>query len=215
MDDRSMAALDLLPGLGEPGQLVVAAHQRRQPPLSGHLQPADGSRRPQDPVHHDGPRDALEVLGAERLGDDVALDQGAGVVGDQDRLRSCDRLQPGGDVRRLADDRHPLPRLPHPHLAGDHDAGVDADAHPQRDPMGVAQPAVELLQLLEQGQPGVHGALGAVLTGLGIAEVDDDAVAGVARDVAEEAVGGARAGLLIPLEDLAEVLGIKRLGQRR
>jgi hypothetical protein len=92
---------------------------------------------------------------------------------------------------------------------------VNADADTEREPVLGPQLGVELLQFLEHRQAGVHGALGAVLARVGVAEVDDDPVAGIASGVAVEAIGGARTRLLITAEDLAEVLGIKRLGQRR
>jgi hypothetical protein len=149
------------------------------------------------------------------VGHEVALDEIPGGVADDHGLGRGDRLQARGDVRSLAHDRHPLPRLAHAHLAGDHHPGVNADADTEREPVLGAQLGVELLQFLEHRQAGVHGALGAVLARVGVAKVDDDPVAGVAGRVAVEAIGGARAHLLITAEDLAEVLRVERLGQRR
>jgi hypothetical protein len=92
---------------------------------------------------------------------------------------------------------------------------LDADPDPQRDPVLVTQRDVELLQFLEHRQARVRRALGAVLARLGVAEVDEDAVARISGDVAVEALGGARARFLVTGEDLPEILGIERLGQRR
>ncbi len=210
-----MAPLDLLPGLGQARQLVVAADQRGQPAFPCDLEPADGAGRPQNAMHGDEPGHALELLRAQGLGHEVALHQIPGRVADHHRLGRGDRLQASGDVGSLAHDRHPLPRLAHAHLAGDHHPGVDADPHPQRDAVLVTQPDVELLQFVQHREAGVYRALGAVLARLRVAEVDEDAVAGITGGVAVEAIGGARTRLLVAGEDLPEVLGIERLGQRR
>ena len=49
----------------------------------------------------------------------------------------------------------------------------------------------------DQLQPRAHGPLGVVLVGLGIAEVDKDAVAHVLRDETAEALHGLGDALLI------------------
>src|SRR6202012_483023 len=108
VDHGAMPALDLLPGLRQAGQLVVSAHQRGEPTLTGDLEPADGPGGAQDPMHADMARDALELLGAQRLGDEVALDQISRRVADHDGLWCGDRLQARRDVGRLANDGHPL-----------------------------------------------------------------------------------------------------------
>ena len=57
-------------------------------------------------------------------------------------------------------------------------------------------------------QPGPHRALGVVLMGLRIAEIDEHAVAHVLRDEAAEALHGLGDALLIGRNDLAQVLGV-------
>ncbi len=60
----------------------------------------------------------------------------------------------------------------------------------------------------DQLQPSAHGSLCVVLVGLGIPEVDQDAVAHVLRYEAAEALHSLRDALLIGRNDLAEVFRV-------
>ncbi|HEX4011812.1 MAG TPA: hypothetical protein VHX62_17455 [Solirubrobacteraceae bacterium] len=214
MHDRAVGPPGLLPCLGQPRQLAVAAHQRRQAPLAGDLQPGDRAGRTDHPVHADRTRHPLQRLGAERLEHEEPVHQVARGVADDDRGRRGDRLQPRGDMRRLAHDRQRLARRPRTHLAGDDQAGVDADPDPQGDAMPARQLLVERAQPGEDAQPGVDRPPGTVLLGAGIAEVRQQTVAGPLGGVTAELLDGRAAGLAIAGQDIAEVLGVQRLRQR-
>ena len=82
MDDRALTSLDQLPGCLQPRQLMIAAHQRRQLPSTRRVEPADRAGRSQDPMHAYAPRHPLQGLLAQRLGLDVALDEVARRVAD-------------------------------------------------------------------------------------------------------------------------------------
>ena len=99
-------------------------------------------------------------------------------------VRLGDRLQPRGEVRRLADDAALL-RLPRSdEIADHHEPGRDPDPHVQ----GRAGRGDELRRRLDDGEPGPHGALGVMLVRLGIAEIGEHAVAHVFGDEAAVAL---------------------------
>ena len=93
-------------------------------------------------------------------------------------------LQARREVRRLADDAALL-RLPRSdEVADDDQPGRDPDPHLQRR----AGRGDELRRGLDDGEPGLHGALGVVFVGLGIAEIGEHAVAHVFGDEAAVAL---------------------------
>jgi hypothetical protein len=91
---------------------------------------------------------------------------------------------------------------------------VEADPDLDRDVEPVAEIGVQGLELVEDHEPGVHGAPGVVLVCARVAEVRDHAVADVPGHVAVETLDRAHARVLVAGEDLAEVLRVERLDQR-
>ena len=78
------------------------------------------------------PGDALELLRAEVAELEQVAEQPTRALGDDDAVGRGDRLQPRGEVWRVADDASLL-RLPRTQeIADDHDSGRDAHAHMQR-----------------------------------------------------------------------------------
>ena len=108
-----------------------------------------------------------------------------------------DRLQARREVRRLADDAALL-RLPRPEkIADDDHPGGDPDPHLQRRAGG----GFELRRGFDDGEPGLHGSLGVMLVGLGIAEIGEHAVAHVFGDEAAVALDQRRAAAMIGADD--------------
>jgi hypothetical protein len=64
-------------------------------------------------------------------------------------------------------------------------------------------------------KPSPHGSLGIVLVGLGIPEIDQNAIAHVLRHEAAEALHGVGDALLVGRNDLAEILGVHASRQGR
>ena len=128
------------------------------------------------------PHEALELVPAEiailePFGRELPRD-----LGHDDRVGLGHALQAGGEVGRLADDRIVVR---HALGVGDahHDqAGRDADPHPDRPDRRTVR--AQLGDGAHQLEPGMDGSLGIVLVRHGIAEVDQDAIAHIARDVA-------------------------------
>ena len=82
---------------------------------------------------------------------------------------------------------------------------VDADARGER----TAEPLAQRAHTVDRGEARAQRPLGVVVVRLRVAEVGEDAVAQVLRDVPAEALDGARGRALIRADDLAQVLGIE------
>ncbi len=129
--------------------------------------------------------------------------------GDDQRVRHGQALQPGGEVRGLAD--HPaLLRRPSADQIADHG-----------EPAGDAQPHAQIFSRrqsadrLDYREAGAHRPLGIVLMRLRIAEINEHAVAHVFGDKAGEPPDRFGDATVIGADDLAQVLGIKARRQRR
>ena len=118
-------------------------------------------------------------------------------------------------MRHLPDDVQPRFRVAVSHLTGDDDSSVQADANLQHDVEQLAEVRVQVNELIEDPQPGEHGPLRIVLMRSGVAEISNQTVADVPRGIAIEAFDGPDARPLITAEDLAEVLSVEQLGERR
>ena len=149
--------------------------------------------------------DALEVPGPEVLQLEQIAEQFSRALGDDDRVRFGDRLQPRREVRRVADDTALLRLSRSQKIADDHDPGRDPDPYVQRR----ARRGAEFRRGLDDGEPGPHGALGVVFVRLRIAEIGEHAVAHVFGDEAALAFDAIRAATMIAADDLAHVLRIE------
>ena len=135
-------------------------------------------------------------------------DQPARARGDDDRVRLGQGLQPGGEVRRLADDRLLLRRAFADQIADDHQPGGDPDARLQLDGFDI-----EATDRVDHAQPRPDRPLGIVLVRSRIAEIDQHAVAHVLGDKAVEAPTTLGNGAVIGGDDLAQILGIEPRGR--
>ena len=121
----------------------------------------------------------------------------------------CDPLQACREVRRLADDAAFL-RLSRSDQVADHDQpGCDPDPHLQ----GQSSRGDELGHRFDEREAGLHRALGVVFMSLGIAEIDQYAVAHILGDKPAVAFDDRRAAAMIGADDLPQVLGIE-LGRK-
>ena len=125
-----VARLRLRPAAEQQLHLLVAADQRRGAGAQ-RLEPAERAV-----LGHDAPGALRLGKALERLRPEVrALEQRADLparaLGNHDGVGLGQRLQPGREVRRLADDRLLLRRAGADQVADDHQPGGDADAHLQ------------------------------------------------------------------------------------
>ncbi|MGA7489125.1 MAG: hypothetical protein WBW74_19555 [Xanthobacteraceae bacterium] len=129
---------------------------------------------------------------------------------DDDRICLGDPLQARREVRSLADDAALL-RIPRSDEVANHDhPGRNADTHLQRR----AGRGCELGDCRDEREPGLHGALGIILVGVGIAEIGEHAVAHVLGDEPAVALDQRRAAAMIGADDPSHVLRIEPLRHR-
>ena len=114
-------------------------------------------------------------------------------------------MQPGSQVRRLSDHLVLLGSFGFDEVADHDDPGGDADAHLQRSAGG----GLELGHRLDQREPGTHGAFGIVLVGLGIAEIDQYAIAHVPSDETSGLDDEIGAATVVRTDDPLHVLGVE------
>ena len=112
--------------------------------------------------------------------------------------------RPGGEVRRLADDRLLLSRSCTNQITDDHQPGGDPDACLEFDGFDI-----EATDSVDGAQPRPHRPLGVVLMRLRVAEINQDAVAHVSGDEALEPDDDLGDGAVIRPDYLAQILGIE------
>jgi hypothetical protein len=195
-----------LPALEQPGQLRPAPDEVAD---AGH-RPRPGRRRfPGDaPGCHRGGK-AAQGPRSEVLAREHGPDQPAGGPGDQHRAGLGQGLEPGGQVRGLADHLVACRRGLGAEGADHDQPRGDADPDPQRGTAARAQPA----DCLGQREPGAYGALGRVLLRPGPAEVGEHAVADVLGDMAPEAHDRLGGGGVVGADDLPQVLRVEPRGE--
>ena len=130
--------------------------------------------------------------------------------GDDDRVRLGQGLQPGGEVRRLADDRLLLRRTLADQIADDHQPGGDAD--PRFECGGFD---IEASDSVDDVQPRPDRPLGIVLMRARVAEIDENAVAHVLGDEAIEHGDDLGDRAVISADQLAQILRVMTGRERR
>ena len=99
---------------------------------------------------------------------------------------------------------------------GDHHRpGVEADAHGQARPVAGGEGGVERPHGVHDRQASPDRPFRVVLARGGPAEVDEQAIAEFPGDVAAEAPDGAGGGLLVLRDEVAPLLGVELLRERR
>ena len=213
--NRGSFALDRpLPAFEQEAQLLFAPDQRHQSKRRFRLEAASYSAFAEHAVGAHRMRDAFQALRAELFADIQSLDEPEGVFAYHDCAGARERLQPRRDVGCLADDAHFFSAIALADVA-DHDhAGIDADAHRQRQ-RACGDPLIELFHGFHDVERRAHRALGIVLVGLRVAEIDEQRVAHVSAQVAARALHRIDAGVPIVDQQRGQLLRIEPLGERR
>ena len=144
-------------------------------------------------------------MGPEILDLEQRADLSPGAVGNDQGARPGQRLQAGREVWRLADDAPLLRRTRADQIANHDEAGGDANPNVQR--LLCGEPA----DRVDDREPGADRALGIVLMRLGVAEIDQHAVAHILGDKAAKAGDGVGDTAMVGADDLAQILGIEAL----
>ena len=209
--DTTFALRGIAPAAREHLDFVVAPEQRRQSggvlrfKAACHFARAHDlpSRRRFGPAFE---RDWAEIAVFEESPGDSA-----GTRGDHHCTRLGGRLQARREVRRFADDRLFLSGAFADQIAHHHRAGRDANAHFQRG-LGIGP---QISYSVDQREPGAHALRGVILVRLGIAEIDENAIAHVAGDDALIATDDLRDASVISTDHSAQVLRIEAGRKRR
>ena len=127
----------------------------------------------------------------------------AGRFADDQRVRHGERLQPGGEVRGLADDPALLCGTLADQVADHGEPGGDAEPHAQ------ILPRRQSADRLDHRQPGAHRPLGIVLMRLRIAEVDQHPVAHIFGDKPVEPADRIGDGAVVGADQLAQILRVE------
>ena len=206
-----LAFTSLCPGPAskEQFEFFFPSHKRTQAAGVQRLETSFRRARPQrcPGAHRAG--DALEILCPQVLQLEQIAEKLARGLGNDRSIRLGDPLQARREVRRLAD-YATLLRLSRPDQVANYDqASGNADTGLQR------SIRLEAGHRRDQLQPRPDRPLGVVLMGLGIAEIDQCAVAHVFRHEAAETAHGLGNASLISRNDLAQVLRVHTGGERR
>ena len=205
--DLPAAATCARPGRVEHGELVPAADEPRSAAVR-RLRRAIllGTDDPQE-LERLG--DAFDVRVPQRVDREHALDESQRGARDRDASGLGEALATRRDVHDVAQGER-IATMTAAHLLHHDLAGMDPDPHRQ----ALRDLIVELRNVLQQGQAGVHRHLGRALVRLRVPEVHDQPVAEVLRDVTAELLDGPLTRCLVAPHQPAEVLRVEARGER-
>ena len=165
-DHLAVAVLRPAPALQQHGQLVLTSDQWREAlPMEG-LEAAIGGAFALDPEGGDRLWETFDLGRAEVGQLEQTADQPPGRLADDDAAGRGQSLQPGREVRRLAD-HGALLRLALAHRLADHHR-VRRDPDPSREPMGAY---LKRAHGFDKGEARPHRPLGVILMRLRPAEI--------------------------------------------
>ncbi len=144
---------------------------------------------------------------AELLIFEQAAGEPASAVGNHDHVGLRHALQASGKVGRVAHDRRFQRGARADHVSNDHQAGRDADPRAQRP--GRTSDGIEPPDRFDDREARTHRSFGIVLMRVGIAEIDQYAVAEIAGDETAEPRRQSGDAGMIRRDDLAQIFGIK------
>ena len=104
-------------------------------------------------------------------------------------------LQAGGDWGYRP--RQLFVPVPAPHLPHHHESGMHPQAHGELHAALLGEAAIQLCHGLNHPQASRHGPLGVIFMGAGVAQIDQQAIPQILRDMALEAGNHPGAGVLI------------------
>ncbi len=118
-------------------------------------------------------------------------------------------MQPGGEIRPLAQNLVVIGSSRSVEITHDHQAGGDAQPHLKR------LPALQKADPLDHSQRGAHRLLRIVLLGVRVTEVDEHAVTNATGNEATEPGHSLGNALLVGADHLMKVFDVKMDGERR
>ena len=128
-DELSLARADLAPGILQEADFMVPVHHGNELLAAGRLEPAAAVAFAEDAPCLHMVAESLQLLRAEIVELEQPLGQRARGVVDDDAVGLGHRLQPRGDVRRIADGGDLLGHAAADQFADNDKTGGDADPH--------------------------------------------------------------------------------------
>ena len=195
----TLAFARALPAPGEKIELLLASNERRQRPRAA--APARAARA-NDAIECRRLGRAFQRMRAAILGDEQARDLTLNAGGDQHRSRIGQRLDPRGDIGRVAEH---LARCVDHHLPG-----RNADAG---DELRTARAGVLAVQFGERaldGQRGANRAFGIVLLRDRVSEQRHQPVAELLGDTPAHSRHRLRGSVEVGADQIAPILGVER-----
>jgi hypothetical protein len=179
----SKPRLTLLPASQEKPEFLLTPYQERQPGR-GRLSPVT-RRLPmaEDAEDSHGLCHAFELMYPYILQSERAVEQARRHSTQHHRIRGCQALEARRNVGGIAQGELFL-ACPTADGANDHDPGVQAQADRHTHPVLQHQTGIQRCHDVHNGQPGAHCPLGGIFVRLGIAKVDEQAIARVLRHIA-------------------------------
>jgi hypothetical protein len=211
-DDLPQTVPRLRPALAEHRHFRLPPHQGRKAAGAHHVQPTLRPALPQHTIDLDRRGYTLKALGAKVVTGKKPLDQPIRRGTEHDRIGIGQCLQPRRNVGRVPQSQRFLPAAASD-LAYHDQTRVNPHTHGYLDAPFAHQTRIEVAQGVDHAEPGADGALSVVLMRLGIAKVDQQAVAQVLGDIAVKAADHLGARLLIGPDHLPPVFGIEVRGE--
>jgi hypothetical protein len=211
--DVALARLDLRPPVPQEPHFGLAAHQRREAAGRRDVEALLHLGHTHDLMDLEGHGHPFERLGSERAAGEIPLDEPLRRRTDEDRIGCRQPLEAGRNVRRVPQRELFLPP-PAAYLPHDDDSGVNPHADREVDARPLAQAAVEGGHRLHDAQAGPHRTLRVVFMRLRVAEIDQEPVAEILRNMPLKALDNLGTGGLVRAHYLPQVFGIKLRRQR-
>ncbi len=192
-------------------KLALAADQDGGAPRAHGVIAADDRALARDSPRRHRFGHALQLEAANVDAVEKIADEGARALGDDQLVGPRQALDARGKIGRLAGDVDLLGRAAFGHVADNDQAGRHADADLRRR----AGDGFELAKLADDGETGAQGALGVLFQRMGVAEIDEHAVADIVGDEASVALHRFGDAGAIGRQQLVQILGVEARRQRR
>ena len=179
----ALTVLSLRPALEQERDFGLPAHQRREPTPHRRVEPALRAALSQDTVQPhwcNRAPERLDTRGRHRPQTPAPGDIGSGAQ--HHRIGCGEPLQPGRNVGHFTQGQLFL-TVAATHGPYDHQSGVDAQAHSEPNTPLLHQAQPQCVHRLDHSQPCPYRAQGVIFMGLGVAKVDQEAIAQILRNV--------------------------------
>ena len=221
--DLSLSDLGLLPTLLKEFEFFRAANQGSQSRCKSNFKPALRAFFSNDLVDRDGSRLAFERMRPQRVALKKAFHESIGCRTHHGGICFGNRLEARSNIRSLTE-REVFVPLAGTHVAHHDLSGVNTDPQPnprrafsilteRRQAPCLPDLAVHTTQLRKNAQACFHRTYSSIFVGNRIAKIDQKPIAKILGDIAVETLNNSSAGILIGLNNVSPLLGVKLAGE--